>query len=360
MSRSFSPSIKQALICKYLLEGKSIREIARAMDTNPGTLQRAIRRLENHGYLSRQVRSSQSFYTLTLLGYSLLEIVKNQKGNTTENNLTGSLKEATPQKNDQYWRLHALQFKIPLVESFHPEDIHLIQFRDHPTKLRNLKNHADLIVEFMDFSVTMTTKALKITGLQIRLPYEEVEDPAILLEKAADVFRPELENIEMLFRKHYPKFRLKRMTNNAIIVQPLKGELALEKDTLAIKVAKLQEKDKANKLKVYDPDDGKLAVIVDLSMGPEIEGVHPKKFIDHMSIYKGFLDDLISGKFYKKFEIIADTQEKITKTQEIMIENQKKTQEAKEEEDLRTRDLLREFITGTGSHMQQIISVQAF
>ena len=53
-------------------------------------------------------------------------------------------------------------------------------------------------------------------------------------------------------------------------------------------------------------------------------------------------------------------QEKITKTQEIMIENQKKTQEAKEEEDLRTRDLLREFITGTGSHMQQIISVQAF
>lgn len=333
--RPFTPTMKHATIASMLLQGKPLREIARRIGQNPGTFSRLVKRMEKNGYIIKQFRSHHSQYSLTLLGYSLLDMIRtrDQKGNTTENGLTQPVIRATPtEKTQQFWRLHALQFKIPFVEAFRPESIHLIQMKDHPTKLRNLNNHSDLLVEFHDFTCTITTRALKITGIQVRLPYEEVDDPEILLEKARDIFMPEIENLEMLFRKHYPRLKLRRLANNVIDVKVVKGELALEQDELAVKVGDLQKKT-GEKLNVYDPEDGKLSEIVDFSFGPaEFESVHPKKFIENMQVYRSFLEDLNSGKFYERFEIIQkvqqDQQEILKKTQEISLDHSKRTDES--------------------------------
>lgn len=328
--REFKPTLDHAWIVRHLLAQKSIREIARILKKSPKTILFAVRRLEKHGYIIRQVRSDHSFYSLTLSGFSLLQMVK---GNTTEKTLTEGLKRETPtEKNRKYWRLHALQFKIPLREPIPSESIHLIQFKDHPTRLRNLQNHSDLIVDFQDFTCTLTTRALKITGIQIRLPYEDIEDPEILLEKATEIFMPEIENLESIFRKHFPRLRLRRLANNTIDVKVVKGELALEEDELAVKVGDIQKKT-GEKLKVYDPEDKKLSMIVDFSMGPpELEGVHPQKFIDTMQVYKGFLEDLTSGKFYKRFEAIQQVQEQqqqiLKKTEELALDHTKRTDES--------------------------------
>ena len=335
--KHFVPSVKHAMIASMLLQGKPVREIARRMNQNPGTFSRTVKRMEKNGYITKQFRSHHTQYSLTLLGYSLLDMIRtgSDKGNTTENSLTGSVIRATPtEKPRQFWRLHALQFKIPFVEAFRPDSIHLIQMKDHPTRLRNLNNHADLIVEFQDFSCTITTRALKITGIQIRLPYEEIEDPEVLLEKARDMFMPEIENLEMIFRKHFPRLKLRRLANNILDVRVVKGELALEQDALAIKVGAIQ-KETGEKLKVYDPEDGKLSEIVDFSMGPDVpefESVHPGKFIDNMQVYKGFLEDLNSGKFYQRFEAIQKIQEEqqqlLKKTQELAMEHTQRTDES--------------------------------
>ena len=328
--RDFKPTLDHAWIVRHLLAQKSIREIARILKKSPKTILFAVRRLEKHGYIIRQVRSDHSFYSLTLEGYSLLQMVK---GNTTEKALTEGLKRETPtEKPSQFWRLHALQFKIPLKERLPPESIHLIQFRDHPTRLRKLENHSDLIVDFQDFSVTLTTRAIKVTGIQIRLPYQEVDSTEELLRQAAEVFMPEIENIEMILRKHFPRVKLRRLANNVLDVQVVKGELALEEDELAVKVGDIQKKT-GEKLKVYDPEDKKLSMIVDFSMGPpELEGVHPQKFIDTMQIYKGFLEDLTSGKFYKRFEAIQQVQEQqqqiLKKTEELALDHTKRTDES--------------------------------
>lgn len=332
--RSFTPSPKHALIASLLLQEKPLREIARRLNQNPGTFSRTVKRMEKNGYIIKQFRSHHNQYSLSLTGYALLEMLKDgsQKGNGTENTLTGSTIRATPtEETGQYWRLHALQFKIPFVEAFQPDSIHLIQFKDHPTKLRNLNNHSDLIINFQDFTCSITTRALKVTGIQVRLPYEDIDDPDVLLEKARDVFMPEIENLEMLFRKHFPKLRLRRLANNVIDVKVLKGELALEQDTLAINVADLQKKT-GEKLQIRDPQDGKLSFIFDNSFGPEAESVHPNKFIYNMQIYRGFLNDLFSGKFYEKFEAIQKIEEGqqqiLKKYQELSLEQAQRTDES--------------------------------
>ena len=77
--REFRPSVRHAMIASMLLQGKPVREIARTLKQNPGTVIRMVKRMENHGYIVRQFRSTFVQYSLTILGYSLLEMLKNQK-----------------------------------------------------------------------------------------------------------------------------------------------------------------------------------------------------------------------------------------------------------------------------------------
>ena len=59
---------------------------------------------------------------------------------------------------------------------------------------------------------------------------------------------------------------------------------------------------------------------------------YPGKFIDNMQIYKGFLEDLNSGKFYQRFEAIQkiqeDQQQILKKTQELALQHTQRTDES--------------------------------
>lgn len=305
MTRTLIPSPRHSEILKRILIGNPLRQIAKELKINPGNLTRTVNRLVRDQYLIRVLRSNHVQYGLTLKGYGLLSD-QIQRDNMTENNPhVIRQKTALIEKPKKYWRLHRLQFKIPYVNPLKSSSIHLIELKDHPVKLRRLYNHDDLIVQFQDFVCTLTTRALKISGIQIRVPYEEVEDPQVLLDRAAAIFAPEIENLERMFRKFYPEIRLRRMANNVFDIRIAIGELAIEADELAMNVDKIT-KQTGQKLRIYDPEDKKLSLIVDNSFGPEFESVHPRKFMDNMEIYQSFLTDLVSGKFYGSLNEISE------------------------------------------------------
>lgn len=65
---------------------------------------------------------------------------------------------------------------------------------------------------------------------------------------------------------------------------------------------------------------------------PEFESVHSRKFIDNMQIYRSFLEDLNSGKFYTRFTMTQKgqmvQQEILKKTYEISLDHSKRTDES--------------------------------
>lgn len=320
--REFTPGLDSAQIIAYLLQGKSAREIGRIMGyASSATAQKKIDRLVKHGYLIKHAGPDHPWITITLTGYALLEVLK-QTGSATENPLTQSAKVEAPTEKGKYFRLHALQIKYWFRSPLPAENIHLIQFRDHPTRMRNLKNHSDLILEFKDFNVTVTTRALKFTDIEVRIPYEEVEDPEILLERARDLIAPEVEHIEMILQKHIPGLKLRRLANGVFDANVVRGEIALENDEIAMKVGEIQ-KNSNEKFRIYDRDDGKLSALVDFSTGdPEFETVHPRTFMEKMRIWKGFADDLLSGDFYERQRQFTENQMKLQETMKQLAESQ--------------------------------------
>jgi len=315
--RTFNPGQEYSQIIYYLLRGKSAREIGRIIGyKSGGTVSKKIKKLINYGYLINHAGPDNRFYSITSKGYSILKRV--------EKSSTQSVKvEARTEKPDKFYRLHALQIKYWLKTPLPAENIHIISFKDHPTHLRNLRNHSDLIVEFKDFNVTVSTRAIKFTNLEIRMPYNEVDDPDILLTKAMDIINPEVEHIESLLSKHIPGLKLKRLANNVFDAIVTRGEIAIENDELAIDVGQIQ-RNTGEKLKIYDQYDKNISEIVDFSKGPaEFESVHPKRLIENLEIYKQFLDDLNSGKFYERINKIVETQEKEIQIQEKQEEIQK-------------------------------------
>lgn len=317
--RTFNPGPEYSQIISHLLTGKSAREIGRIMGyKSGGTVSKKIKRLINHGYLINHTGPDNRFYSITLKGYSILGNKWAEESSTQSGKV-----EALVENSDKFYRLHALQIKYWLKTPLPAENIHIISFKDHPTHLRNLRNHSDLIVEFKDFNVTVSTRAIKFTNLEVRMPYKEVYDPHTLLTKAMDLIEPEVEHIESLLSKHIPGLKLRRLANNVLDAIVTRGEIAIENDELAINVGKIQ-KDTGEKLRIYDPDDGKISEIVDFSKGPaEFESVHPKKLIENLEIYKQFLDDLNSGEFYDRINKIVEVQEKTMQIQEKQEEIQK-------------------------------------
>ncbi len=82
MARRFDPGVDHARIVSFLLQGKPIREIARKLGKYPGTVLKMANQLNKHGYISRQVRSDHSLYSILLPGYALLDMFRTPEGNS--------------------------------------------------------------------------------------------------------------------------------------------------------------------------------------------------------------------------------------------------------------------------------------
>ena len=239
-------------ILSLLSEGQSIRKIAVRLDLNHSTVLRHVRKLEEKGYISRQVRSSQVLYSILPLGLSIMH-------HPVRDPLTGSSKDAPPPE-DMKIRLHRLQIKFDLVTPV--EDPTLIRFNDFPSKIVPLEHWSKNIIQFEDFTAIISTRSLIITGVQ---RYLEAADNIEAQEAdALSAVIPFAEQVEARVRKIHPKFRLKRIDRGVLSGKILSREFAYEHHPIAEKIKRMR----------IDGPEGKPRIIVDQSKGfPELETV---------------------------------------------------------------------------------------
>ena len=123
-----------------------IRKIARSLNKSPSTIYRDIKKLEQYGYITRTVRSSQSFYNINPSGMEYLRRYWNGEQKT----LTGVLIDATPHEKLQI-RLHRLQIKYDLLNPI--SDPSVIQFADYPSEFVKMQNWTKNIISFQDLNI---------------------------------------------------------------------------------------------------------------------------------------------------------------------------------------------------------------
>ena len=235
-----------------LSEGKSLRKIASLLGLNHSTVIRHVKQLEQRGYISRQVRSTQVLYSILPAGISNMH-------HPVRDDLTGGSIHAPPPEANI--RLHRLQLKFDLINSI--KDPTVISFKDHPSKIVPLEHWSKNIIQFEDFTAILTTRSLIIAGVQRYLKASEnieVQESDIMSE-----IIPFAEQVEEKIRRIYPSFRLKRLDRGVLSGKILTREYAYEHHPIA---------EKAKSMRI-DAEDGKPRIIVDQSKGfPELETVH--------------------------------------------------------------------------------------
>ena len=246
-----------------------IRKIARYLKKSPSTIYRDIKKLEQYGYISRSIRSSQVFYNINPSGMEYLRRYWNGEQST----LTGYLIDATPHEKLQI-RLHRLQIKYDILNPI--SDPSVIQFSDYPSEFVKLKNWTKNIISFQDFTVILSTKSIIITGLQ--LESDIFQDVEMTEANILASIQPLVLGLEEKIHRFNPHFKLQRLANNVLSGHIISREWAYEHHPIAEAIKHME---------IRDPDDNKPRVIVDQSHGfPELETVHKDFSTQDMEILR--------------------------------------------------------------------------
>ena len=295
--RTWKISDVHVAVLEGLSDGKPLREIARSMGLNHTTVMRHAKQLEQRGYITRQVRSSHIIFSILPSGLSNMH-------HPVREPLTGGSKHAPPREDDPSKikiRLHRLQVKFDLVNPI--KDPAVIKFHDFPSKIVPLEHWSKNIVSFENFTAIISTKSLIITGVQKYLNMSE--DIQAQEAKALEEIMPFAEQVEEKIRnanllnhfyipgrsdksmtcrfcnseiqksklkvhaasQHhshidaYTGFRLKRIDRGILMGKIISREIAFEHHPIA---------ELAKHMRI-DNDKGKPRIIVDQSMGPELE-----------------------------------------------------------------------------------------
>ena len=255
--KPFVISLSHQIIMDLLSNQFGIRKIARSLSKSPSTIYRDIKKLEQYGYISRSVRSSQVFYNINPSGMEYLRKYWNGEQKT----LTGYLIDATPHEKLQI-RLHRLQIKYDLLNPI--SDPSVIQFSDYPSEFVKMNNWTKNIISFQDFTVIVSTKSIIITGLQ--LESDIFQDVEMTEANILASIQPIVQSIEDKIHRFNPHFKLKRLANNVLSGHIISREWAYEHHPIAEAIKHME---------IRDPVDNKPRVIVDQSKGfPELETVH--------------------------------------------------------------------------------------
>ena len=246
-----------------------IRKIARSLHKSPSTIYRDIKKLEQYGYISRSIRSSQVFYNINPSGMEYLRRYWNGEQST----LTGYLIDATPHEKLQI-RLHRLQIKYDLLNPI--SDPSVIQFSDYPSEFVKMNNWTKNIISFQDFTVIVSTKSIIITGLQ--LESDIFQDVEMTEANILSSIQPLVLSLEEKIHRFNPRFKLKRLANNVLSGHIISREWAYEHHPIAEAIKHME---------IRDPTDNKPRVIVDQSHGfPELETVHKDFSTQDMEILR--------------------------------------------------------------------------
>lgn len=255
--KPFVISLSHQIIMDLLSNQFGIRKIARSLSKSPSTIYRDIKKLEQYGYISRSVRSSQVFYNINPSGMEYLRKYWNGEQKT----LTGYLIDATPHEKLQI-RLHRLQIKYDLLNPI--SDPSVIQFSDYPSEFVKMNNWTKNIISFQDFTVIVSTKSIIITGLQ--LESDIFQDVEMTEANILASIQPLVQSLEEKIHRFNPHFKLKRLANNVLSGHIISREWAYEHHPIAEAIGHME---------IRDPGDNKPRVIVDQSNGfPELETVH--------------------------------------------------------------------------------------
>ena len=285
-----------------------IRKIARYLQKSPSTIYRDIRKLEEYGYISRVVRSSQVFYNINPSGMEYLRKYWNGEQKT----LTGYLINATPPETKLQIRLHRLQIKYDLLNPI--SDPSVIQFSDYPSEFVKMNNWTKNIISFQDFTVIVSTKSIIITGLQ--LESDIFQDVEMTEANILSSIQPMVLSLEEKIHRFNPKFKLKRLANNVLSGHIISREWAYEHHPIAETIKHME---------IRDPEDNKPRVIVDQSKGfPELETVHKDFSTQDMELLRKNTWTLSQKDIDKEISSIQSTLEDFRHTYMETIEDSRK------------------------------------
>ena len=295
-------------ILEGLSNGKSIRKIAAFLEMNHSTIIRHCKQLEKRGFISRQVRSNQVFFSILPEGISIMH-------HPLRNPLTGKRNNAPPP--DKVIRLHRRQIKFDLVNAVSNPEV--ISFKDHPSKIvhmgpRDAPTWDKNIIQFENFTAVLTTKSLIITGIQRYLKSSEnieVQEADVMAE-----VMPFAEQVEEKIRRIHKDFRLKRVDRGTLSGKIISREFAYEHHPIA---------ETAKHMRI-DADDGKPRIIVDQSKGyPELETVHKETSAEDMETLRkntkilatNSLEDALKG-LTMQVSVVTELTKHIATTQDQM------------------------------------------
>ena len=299
--KTFRVCLTHQMILDSLSNQESIRKIARSLSKSPSTIYRDIKKLEQYGYITRALRSTQSFYNINPSGMEILKRYWNGEQKT----LTGYLIDATPREKLQI-RLHRLQIKYHLLNPI--SDPSVIQFSDYPSEFVKMNNWTKNIISFQDFTVILSTRSIIITGLQ--LESDILEDVEMTEANILASIQPIVQSIEEKIHRFNPHFKLKRLANNVLSGHIISREWAYEHHPIAESVGHME---------IRDPDDNKPRVIVDQSKGfPELETVHKDYSTQDMELLRKNTWAMSQTDFSQQFNNIDSSVQTISTTVETL------------------------------------------
>ncbi len=305
--KPFVISLSHQIIMDLLSNQFGIRKIARSLSKSPSTIYRDIKKLEQYGYISRSVRSSQVFYNINPSGMEYLRKYWNGEQKT----LTGYLIDATPHEKLQI-RLHRLQIKYDLLNPI--SDPSVIQFSDYPSEFVKMNNWTKNIISFQDFTVIVSTKSIIITGLQ--LESDIFQDVEMTEANILASIQPLVQSLEEKIHRFNPHFKLKRLANNVLSGHIISREWAYEHHPIAEAIGHME---------IRDPGDNKPRVIVDQSNGfPELETVHKDYSTQDMELLRKNTWRLSQKDLDQEISTIQTSLEDFKKTYMSTLEDSRK------------------------------------
>ncbi len=279
----------QIEICRLIHEGYSSHKIAAFMHCSQPNIFKKIKKLKQEGY----VRVKDKFYYVTDSAMAVVKI---------SDNLTGTKEVISPQSIDNplpntenkpasQQRLHNFQVKYALKSTVDEQArLFIAKAKEFGTpRLRKLKHHTDVIIDWDDITFIITTKSLIVTDIEESAPQGTSTYDLIFscFQKADSV----VTEIEAKLRRRSPWFSLVREGQKNILKgEIIKIELAHTHDIIAEHVERV---DNASRFIVYRPGTTEPDVLVDHSHDKlEFEFVNKKTAIEYNEQYRQMKNDL--------------------------------------------------------------------
>ena len=240
-------------VLKYLQEGLSITEIARARKVSRKSIYKVLKTLNNKGMIRHP---KYSLYELTDKGIGGLHSFVGLRYKLRQHNLHIKMKVLESPRN---WELRRNE----------------LRFLPYFNKVLKLKNNEQELLNFGRIQVKTTTKSVII-----KIPTIYAKDWENAIIQAMSILEGVIPKLEKIFKVMLVK---DYKANITIISQ----EYAIIQDALA----KLYRQEK-NRLYLTG-EDGKIWLITDFSFSTdETEFIHPEKATDDLDAIAPFLNDL--------------------------------------------------------------------